>query len=512
MTQTAHIVIIGAGVGGLTTAGLLAKAGYQVTVIEANTYPGGSAGTFSHKGYRFDAGATVAGGFQPNGPHALSGALLDIDWNVHQHDPAWVVHLPNRTIKLCADNADVEQNFPGTEAFWQEQHRIAQLAWKMSAQGLPFPPTDIHELLQLAKVGLLNFPQDLQMIPFAFSSVYQWLSRKGLGQNREFVRFLDAQLLISAQTTTPHVNALYGATALDLSQQGVFHVEGGIGGLSEQLADKLTELGGEILYRHAVSRISIDKGRANGVYVTKGKRNPQERFIPADVVIANTTPWSLDALLGDDSPKQLQREVQRRNLTQGAFVLHVGVNNASLPKDVDDHHQVIVSMDGELGEGRSIFVSMSPEWDTSRAPNGYRAVTVSTHTQIQPWWDLLATDKTAYAERKQAYAERMIAAIDTAIPGFKAGAELILPGTPVTYQFYTQRHMGMVGGFPQTSLFKARGPKTGVANIRLVGDSIFPGQSTAGVTLGAIRVAQQVTRTLSSTQAMQTYTYGKSTS
>jgi phytoene dehydrogenase-like protein len=193
-------------------------------------------------------------------------------------------------------------------------------------------------------------------------------------------------------------------------------------------------------------------------------------------------------------------------------VLHVGVNNASLPKDVDDHHQVIVSMDGELGEGRSIFVSMSPEWDTSRAPNGYRAVTVSTHTQIQPWWDLLATDKTAYAERKQAYAERMIAAIDTAIPGFKAGAELILPGTPVTYQFYTQRHMGMVGGFPQTSLFKARGPKTGVANIRLVGDSIFPGQSTAGVTLGAIRVAQQVTRTLSSTQAMQTYTYGKSTS
>ncbi len=504
-SNTAHIIVIGAGVGGLTTAGLLAKEGYKVTVIEANIYPGGSAGTFFHKGYRFDAGATVAGGFQPNGPHALSGELLGIDWKVHQHDPAWVVHLPDRTIKLCMDNADVVENFPNTESFWKEQHSIAELAWKMSAQGLPFPPTDIAELLQLAKVGLSNFPNDLKMIPFAFSSVYQWVKRNGLANNKEFVRFLDAQLLISAQTTTPHVNALYGATALDLSRQGVFHVEGGIGKLSEQLADKLEELGGEILYRHTVSRIAVDNGQASGVYVTKGKRNPQERFIPADFIIANTTPWSLDNLLGEDSPKNLKRETKRRDATQGAFVLHVGVKNSALPKNVDDHHQVIVSMDGQLGEGNTIFVSMSPEWDTSRAPEGYRAVTISTHTQIQQWWDLIESDENAYTERKQAYAERMISAIDKSISGFKAGAELVLPGTPVTYQFYTQRHQGMVGGFPQTSLFKARGPKTGLPNLRIVGDSIFPGQSTAGVTLGAIRVAKQVKRTLSVNVPIQNY-------
>ena len=370
---------------------------------------------------------------------------------------AWVVHLADRTVKLCMDNVDVEQNFPDTSAFWQEQHKIAELAWKMSAQGLPFPPTDLPELVQLAKVGLTNLPQDLQMIPFALSSVYQWISRKGLDKNKAFTRFLDGQLLISAQTTTKHVNALYGATALDLSRQGVFHVEGGIGGLSEQLADKLKELGGEILYRHNVSRIAVDNRHATGVYVTKGKRNPQERFIPADFVIANTTPWSLDNLLGEDSPINLKRETKRRDLTQGAFVLHIGVKNSALPKDVDDHHQVIVNMDGPLGEGNSIFVSMSPEWDKSRAPAGYRAVTVSTHTQVQQWWDLLESNKTAYADRKQAYAERMIGAIDTVISGFKSGAELVLPGTPVTYQFYTQRHMGMVGGFPQTSLFKARG-------------------------------------------------------
>jgi phytoene dehydrogenase-like protein len=53
-----------------------------------------------------------------------------------------------------------------------------------------------------------------------------------------------------------------------------------------------------------------------------------------------------------------------------------------------------------------------------------------------------------------------------------------------------------VGGFAQTSLFQARSPRTGIPNLRLVGDSIFPGQSTAGVTLGAIRVAKDVQRTM----------------
>jgi phytoene dehydrogenase-like protein len=90
----------------------------------------------------------------------------------------------------------------------------------------------------------------------------------------------------------------------------------------------------------------------------------------------------------------------------------------------------------------------------------------------------------------------MIESIERVIPGFKAAVRLCLPGTPITYQFYTSRHKGMVGGFPQTSLLRARSPRTGIANLRLVGDSVFPGQSTAGVTLGGMRVAQDVRRHL----------------
>jgi len=69
---------------------------------------------------------------------------------------------------------------------------------------------------------------------------------------------------------------------------------------------------------------------------------------------------------------------------------------------------------------------------------------------------------------------------------------LCLPGTPLTFQRFTHRPLGLVGGYPQTSLFNVRGPATGITNLWRVGDSIFPGQSTAGVTLGAIRTAQAV--------------------
>ena len=486
------ILVIGAGIGGLTSGVLLAKQGYKVTVLEAQTYAGGSASTYYYQDYRFESGATLAGGFQDNGPHQLIAEAVDIEWPIHACNPAWVVHLPDCTIPLTQDYAALTEQFPQSKHFWIQQEKIADLCWELAARGLPWPPTSLAEIGDLLKTSLGTFPKNIVMLPYIFRSVEDWLKKHNLDKNPTFKRFIDAQLLISAQTTAQNANSLYGATALDLARQGVFHVEGGIGGIAETLVQKLKDLGGEIHYRHRVKQIQVDSGQVTGVHAYRGKHDKKGEFFPADFIIGNLTPWSLDELLGEHSSQKLQQEVKQRDLGWGAFVLHVGIVADKLPTDLPHHHQIVTSMDGDLGEGNSIFISISPEWDKNRAPEGRRAVTITTHTAVQQWWDLLNQDFEIYDDQKSAYQDKILNAIDTVIPNFSKAIDLVMAGTPVTYQYYTDRHLGMVGGFPQTSLFKARSPRTGIPNLRLVGDSIFPGQSTAGVTLGAIRVAKDV--------------------
>jgi phytoene dehydrogenase-like protein len=155
------------------------------------------------------------------------------------------------------------------------------------------------------------------------------------------------------------------------------------------------------------------------------------------------------------------------------------------------HHQVIVTE--PLGEGNSIFLSLSPKWDENRAPSGQRALTISTHTRLDAWWQLYAQDREAYENRKTTYTERILDAAAVALPGIREAAKLVMPGTPVTFQRFTHREYGWVGGFPQTNLFRVWGPRLS-KNIWMVGDSIFPGQSVPAVTMGGLRVANAILR------------------
>lgn len=485
MSSSPHTVVVGAGIGGLTAAALLLRAGHRVTVLESHVYPGGSAGTFYHQAYRFDAGATLAGGFSPGGPHARLAEILDLEWPIRPVDPAWVVHLPDgRVATQWAGRDDWEQErrrvFPGTEPFWKIQERLADLSWDVSSRPFPWPPRNLRDLVTLSS-GLR--PRTLGAIPYLLRSV----DSLPISDDPLFRAFLDSQLLISAQTTSKEAGALYGSAALDLPRRGVNHVRGGIGSLADTLVRWIRANGGEVIFRQHVERVEVRDGRAKAIHTRKGLR------IEADFVLANVTPWGLQELLGASAPASLSAELSRRRPTWGAFTLYAGLDASLLPAGIPDHHQVIVDPSLPLGEGNTIFLSLSDAGDPERAPQGMRAATLSTHTAVDEWWRLRdGPDETAYLERRAAYVERLLAAAEIAIPGFRKAIRLCLPGTPVSFQFFTRRPRGMVGGFAQGSLLNARGPQTGIQNLWLVGDSIFPGQSTAGVTLGAMRVAVAV--------------------
>lgn len=479
-----RVVVVGAGVGGLTAAALLLKAGHQVTVLEAHIYPGGCAGTFFHQGYRFDAGATLAGGFSSGGPHARLAELLgDLQWPVNPVDPAWSVHLPDSTITQWADPARWRQErmaaFPDAEPFWRRQESLADIAWDISARDFPWPPQNLQEALRTL-VALR--PSTLRAAPHLLQSASDLFTT----DDPRLRAFVDAQLLIAAQCTSDQAHALYAAAALDLPRRGVCHVRGGMGGIARTLEQWIVRHGGTVQYKEVVTGFRFQDGRATHVLTR------DDGAFGADVVLCNLTPWAVTALLGTDTPRALSQFTERSAETWSAFMVYLGVDTRRVTLPEVGHQQVVVDPTLPLGEGNSVFISLADAHDAGRAPAHHRAVTISTHTRPGPWWDQWEQDRPAYEARKDTWTQRIRDAVHRAVPGLFDAADLVLPATPLSFARFTRRPRGMVGGFAQTSLFEARGPQTGVPNVLMVGDSIFPGQSTAGVTLGAMRVASTV--------------------
>lgn len=496
------IVVIGAGVGGLTTAAVLARAGLDVTVLESHIYPGGCAGTFFHKGYRFEVGATLAGGFYPGGPMERVARAARIEaWPAHESNPAMIVHLPDGArVPRWTDDARREaahREAFGTagDSFWRWQERTADALWALALRLPPWPPQTIGEALRLAGHGLGWLGEDGRRIdPGLAADAFRPVAAHLRNAPERLRLFVDGQLLISAQTTSRFANALYGASALDLPRRGVVHLEGGIGRIAEELAAAVTRAGGRVIHRQHVTRIVREGGRPVAVETKRGDS------FPADVVIANLPPWNIAPLLaGEDGrgdlPPALRRLSPQPEDGWGAFVVYLGLDGGLIPADFPLHHQVIARE--PLGEGNTVFLSLSPDWDASRAPAGRRAMTISTHTRLRDWWVLAGQDEAAYEARKEDYLNRVLETAAAALPGIRSGenlraaADLIMPGTPVTFERFTHRRWGWVGGFPQTSLLRAWGPRLS-PGLWMVGDSIFPGQSTAAVALGGLRVAEAV--------------------
>ena len=460
--RNSKVVIVGAGVGGLTTAAVLARQGIDVTVLESHIYPGGCAGTFYHQGYRFEAGATLAGGFYPGGPMDLLAQATGISsWPAHPSTDVMQVHLPDGTrLTRYGDErrwAERQRVFGDqTEPFFRWQEQTADALWDLALRGPAWPPQSPREGARLLAAGGAWLADRLgagagMHLPSLAIDAFAPVSRHLTGASDRLRLFVDGQLLIAAQTTSQYANALYGASALDLPRRGVVHLEGGIGGLSEALASALQRNGGEICYRQEVSHIRTEGGRPVAVRTQKGLE------IEADRVVVNLPPWNIAGLLGEKAPRRLKKLSHQPEDGWGAFTVYLGVNGAVIPNNASLHHQVLVGR--PLGEGNSIFISVSPDWDKGRAPQGMRALTLSTHTELASWWELFQQDRSAYEARKEEMAWQMVAVAERTIPDLREAIHLCKPGTPVTFQRFTRRRWGWVGGFPQTSLFRAWPPR-----------------------------------------------------
>jgi len=486
-------VVIGAGIGGLTAGAVLARAGVEVTVLEAQVYPGGCAGTFFHQNYRFDIGATCSAGFYSGGPMEYLAKAAGIEgWNGKPADTIMSVHLPeSRNVVLFSDDRRWQERSDifGREGdhFWSWQERTADAVWDFSRFLPNWPPQTIMDMQQLASQGfswLSNLPRP-ESIPGIVADAFRPVSSHMRGTSESLKLFIDGQLLISAQALSHQTNALYGAAALDFARRGVVHFEGGIGSIANVLVKTIHQNGGQVHFRQEVSRIVAKNGHPVVVQTRRGND-----FL-ADVILANLTPPNIENILANSN---FDRQIALAAPPEdgwGAFMIYAGLDASVIPAGTILHHQILGGR--PLGEGNSIFISFSPEWDQSRAPGGHRSATISTHTRLSPWWQSIAQGKASYGEMKDRITEKVLDATETIFPGFRQGIKLIISGTPVTFQRFTDRVDGWVGGYPQTSLFRAQGPRV-APGLWMVGDSVFPGQSIAAVAMSGLRVANLILR------------------
>ncbi len=478
------IVVIGAGVSGLTAAALLARAGLAVTVVEGHRVPGGCASFFQRAGYRFDVGATLAGGFGPHGVHRRLFDLLGVAVEAQPADPAMVVRIGEAAIVRYGDARWAPERRrafgAGGEPFWLAQERVADRAWAFAA-GWPALPADLPGALAFA--GAFR-PSDL---PLAATLGRTVADLYGPGVTPLLRTFVDAQLLITAQAPAESTDLAYGATALDLARDGTFHLPGGIAAIAIGLARAVRRAGGTIRYGRTVTAILLAHGAVTGVRLDDGSDLPARRLIAA-VPVQNVV-----ALLDAHAAPALRARSSALPQHWGAFTAYLGLPAGVISGDEVLHHQIVVDPAAPLGEGNSIFASFSPAADRTRARGGGRAVTLSTHTDVARWERAAAAGH--LAELTAEYGGRLRAAFERVAPGAWARAEVLEYGTPLTFARYTGRWRGLCGGVPQTPAdanLRALSHVSGIPGLFLAGDTTFPGQSTVGASLSGIAAARSV--------------------
>lgn len=492
--RSLRVVVIGAGIGGLTAAALLAHRGYRVLLLDQAIVPGGCASTFQRRGFTFDVGATQVAGLEPGGIHHRIFQELDIDPpTATPCDPACAVFLPgeSKPVRVWRDpeqwRQERQRQFPGSESFWQFLGDLFRYSWAFQSRDPVLPPRNLWDLWQLTQAVR---PGTLFTLPHTFSTVGQVLRRFGLGRDRRLKTFLDLQLKLYSQVDAEETAVLYAATALGVSQEprGLYHLQGSMQALSDRLVDAFQRDGGDLRMRHTVEHIHLNNGRVKAVEI-RNQKTGETWIEEADHVVANVTVQNLVQLLGDQAPAGYRQRVEKLPPGSGAFVIYLGVNQSAIPPNCPPHLQFLYDYEGPIAENNSLFVSVSHPGD-GRAPEGCATIIASSFTDPQQWWQ---TED--YEALKERYSQEAIARLGqyfTLTPDTIVYQEA---ATPRTFARYTGRDRGIVGGIGQrVSTFGPFGfaNRTPIKNLWLVGDSTHPGEGTAGVSYSAWTIARQI--------------------
>ncbi len=505
MKAQQSVIIVGAGLSGMTAAALLARRGLAVTVIEGGDRPGGSCSAFRRMGVTYDLGAAMLFGFGERGfnPHRWLMEELGESIDLYRHEALYRLSYGHDSV-----------------VFWPDQERF------LDELGRLFPDArgelgrfyaSIREIYDkvISKVVVFEAPTEMSKLeggrrflaaPLAHLRAISLMASNAESLLRPFVRnpaarrFFDKLTSTYCYTTLHETPAILAATMfVDNHEGGSYYPAGSPMALAARLEKAIEAAGGAMRYRDRVVAIATrasDTGNSRRL----GVRLASGETLRADAVLFTGAVRQLAAQLDPDDilPRRWKRRVADMDDSWPSFVVYGTVLREALPANAMPVEMFIDNREA-IDEG-DITLYLSGLEDPSLAPESlcpffiigpsFRAWPRPTDAEYR---------SPAYSEAKRGEVDRMLALVEKRMPGFGKAMRSRIEGSPATIERYLGKPRGSVAGPKQRMgqhLFFRPHAHSAARGLYLAGEGTVMGTGTPAVTVSGISAANAILRDL----------------
>lgn len=480
------IVIIGAGIAGLSAGCYGQMNGYRTQIFEMHDKPGGLCTVWERKGYTFDLCI-----------HWLMGSKLGV--GIY---PLWqeLGALPGQEIINMERFYRVETVDGGVIEMYNDINRLEAHLLEVAPEDEKAIKEVTAAMRHLRKFDmspgkapeLSNFFDGIKMIfkmlPF-LGDFRKW----GRMTIDEFAQRFRNPLLRSAwgHFLPPEMSAMaMTMTMAGFDQKSQGYPIGGSLPFARAIEKRYLSLGGEAHYKSRVTKILVENDRAVGIQLEDGSE------YRADYVISAADGYAtifevLEGKYVDDTIRGYYKDLP---IFEPLIFVGLGVN-----RSFADFPQLVTGLLLQLekpiivgGEERHWMTVRIHNFDPSLAPEGKTAITVIFDSNY-PYWEKLRKDIKAYKAEKAEIAKVVIEALDKRFPGLASQVEVTDVATPVTFKHYTGNWQGSFEGWmitPKTMMLRMSKTLPGLDSFYMVGQWIQPG---GGLPTGAI-TGRQITQ------------------
>jgi phytoene desaturase len=481
---TDHVLIVGAGLAGLSTALRLAGAGRKVTILERESYPGGRNGLLKKDGYAFDTGPTVL---------TMPSLIADAFACVGEDMKDWLELIPVSPLYRAFYDDGSQLDVHADTDLMQEE--IRKVIGDKEAAGYAKYVDFVTKLYKYEMKDFIdrNIDSPLNLLtPNLAKLIALGGFRKLAPKVEQYLKDPKTQRVYSFQAMYAGVSpqqalAIYAVIAYMDSVNGVFFPKGGMHALPRALAAAAEKHGVEIRYNSKVTSIEHHNGRATAAITESG-----ERFTCDALVLNPDLPVAWRELLG-----RTPKKVSKLNYSPSCVTLLVGSNkkydrlahhNIHFGKSWDGVFEELITKK-QLMSDPSLLVTVPSMDDPTLAPPGK-----SSYYILFPTPNLTANiDWRKSATR---YRDEMIRTLEArGYDGFGDAVEVEHMTTPLDWQA-----MGLEAGAPfasahtfmQTGPFRPRNIAQGFENVVFTGSGTQPGVGVPMVLISGRLAAERI--------------------